>query len=78
MGVCHRAGRCRRTGLSTPARLQEAVAVRAPSRHGAQAQLGLEAMPACHRETEAPSQAVEGGRWHLAFADPWPRTEGQE
>lgn len=48
-----------------PARLQEAAAARAQSRHGAQAQLGLEAMPACRQETEAPSQAGEGGTWPL-------------
>lgn len=48
-----------------PASLQKAVAVRAPSGPRAQVQLGLEAMPACHRQTEAPSQQwrVADGTW---------------
>lgn len=39
--------------------------MRAPSGPGARAQLGLEAMPACHRQTEAPSQQwrVADGTW---------------
>lgn len=49
--------------------------------HGAQLQLGLEAVPACHQEETEPSHSgTEAGSRarKLAFADPWPEAEGQE
>lgn len=64
-----------------PARLQEAVVGRAPRGHGAQLQLGLEAVPTCHQEeakTLSHSGTVAGSLARkLAFADPWPRQRGR-